>query len=554
MTLLDGPEPVAAPDRTGGTADRRTPLHHDRDRDRRSRRATAAPAPPGRDRRAVHWPARAGTPSAGTPAPRAAVVGGGIAGLSAAVALAERGVRVELYERAPALGGRLAGRSTVLADGSTATMTRGFHAFFRQYYNLRALLRRIDPGLGMLTPLSDYPLRRRDGATDGFRRIPRAAPWNALAFAALSPTFRLADLARIRARAALPLLDVRVPRVYETLDHVSAADLLTSVNFPAEARHLAFEVFSRSFFSHPETLSAAELALMFHLYFLGSSEGLLFDTAAEPFPQALWDPLAAYLRSLRAAVHVGTPVRRVAPRADGRHEVELDGAVETFDAVVLALDPGGLRSLVGDSPGLGDAAWRADVAALRQAPPFLVSRHWLDRPVHGTRPGFLGTAGFGPLDNVSVLERWEGEAARWARARGGSVVELHAYALDPAADRAAVQRQLVEQLHVVYPETAGSRIVDSRHEWHADCPLFPVGGYAHRPAATTGHPRLLLAGDAVRCPLPTALMERAATTGFLAANTLLAGWGVRGHDLWSVPNGGRSRLLGRLVGALDRRG
>ncbi|MGW3044202.1 FAD-dependent oxidoreductase [Kitasatospora sp. NPDC001159] len=511
------------------------------------------PVPPGRDRHAVHWPARPGTPVADTPAPRAAVVGAGIAGLSAAVALAERGVQVDLYERTPALGGRLSGRSTGLADGSTVTMTRGFHAFFRQYYNLRALLRRIDPGLGMLTLLPDYPLRQRGGATDGFSRIPRSAPWNALAFAALSPTFRLGDLARIRVRAALPLLNVRVPQVYETLDHFSAADLLTSVNFPPQARHLAFEVFSRSFFSHPDTLSAAELVLMFHLYFLGSSEGLLFDTVTEPFPQALWEPLAAHLCSLEAAVHTRTAVRHVTPRADGRHDVELDGAVETFDAVVLALDPGGLQTLVRDSPALGDPAWRANIAALRQAPPFLVSRHWLDRPVHGSRPGFLGTAGFGPLDNVSVLERWEGEAGRWAQAHGGSVVELHAYALDPTADRGAVQQQLVDQLHTLYPETAGSRIIDSRHEWHADCPLFPVGGYAHRPAATTCHPRLLLAGDAVRCPLPTALMERAATTGFLAANTLLESWGVRGHDLWSVPNRGRSLLLGRLADALDRR-
>ncbi|WP_405015072.1 FAD-dependent oxidoreductase [Kitasatospora sp. NBC_01539] len=508
---------------------------------------TPKPAPPGRDRKAVHWPARHGAPSAAAPAPRTAVVGAGIAGLSAAIALAERGVHVELYERAPVLGGRLSGRPTRLADGSTATMTRGFHAFFRQYYNLRALLRRIDPDLGMLTPLPDYPLRRRDGATDGFARLPRPAPWNALAFAALSPTFRLGDLARIRARAALPLLDVRVPRVYETLDHTSASDLLASINFPPAARHLAFEVFSRSFFSHPDTLSAAELALMFHLYFLGSSEGLLFDTTTEPFPQALWEPLAAHLHSLKARIHTGTAVRTVTPRPDGRHDLGLDGPAETFDAVVLALDPGSLQTLVRHSPALGDPPWRAGVAALRQAPPFLVSRHWLDRPVHGSRPGFLGTAGFGPLDNVSVLERWEGEAGRWARARGGSVVELHAYALDPAADHESVQQELVDQLHTLYPETAGSRTLDSRHEWHADCPLFPVGGYAHRPAATTCHPRLVLAGDTVRCPLPTALMERAATTGFIAANTLLESWGVHGHDLWSVPGRGRNRLLRRLA-------
>ena len=30
-------------------------------------------------------------------------------------------------------------------------MNRGFHAFFRQYYNLRGLLRRADPDLSALS-------------------------------------------------------------------------------------------------------------------------------------------------------------------------------------------------------------------------------------------------------------------------------------------------------------------------------------------------------------------------------------------------------------------
>ena len=48
-------------------------------------------------------------------------------------------------------------------------MNRGFHAFFRQYYNLRNLLRRIDPTLAMLTPVDDYPLIDAQGRTDTFR-------------------------------------------------------------------------------------------------------------------------------------------------------------------------------------------------------------------------------------------------------------------------------------------------------------------------------------------------------------------------------------------------
>ncbi|MFD3651997.1 FAD-dependent oxidoreductase [Streptomyces sp. NPDC058620] len=502
----------------------------------------------GRDRRAeVILPAPGRDRFTGE-APRTAVIGGGIAGLAAATALAERGVRVTLYEREESLGGRLTGWRTRLADGSEATMSRGFHAFFRQYYNLRGLLRRTDPGLTGLVPLPDYPLRHSGGLTDSFARVPRTPPWSALGFVALSPTFGWRDLAAMDPRAALPLLDVRVPGVYERFDGVSAQDFLHGIGFPEAAHHLAFEVFSRSFFADPRELSAAELLLMFHIYFLGSSEGLLFDVPREPFPQALWEPLGGYLERLGADVRTGTAVHGVRPVDGGGVEVETDGGTELHEAAVLALDVAGLRRVVATSPRLGTTAWRDDIARLRTAPPFLVSRLWLDRPVRADRPGFLGTSGYEGLDNISVLDRWEGEAARWARRTGGSVVELHAYAVDPRRERKEVQESLITHLYTVYPETRDARIVDDRHEWRADCPLFPVGGHAHRPSVRTPHPQVMTAGDTVRCPLPVALMERAATTGFLAANALLAGWGVRGQVLWTVPRAGRSAILRAVAG------
>ncbi|MER6187140.1 FAD-dependent oxidoreductase [Streptomyces sp. NPDC001652] len=476
-----------------------------------------------------------------------AVVGGGIAGLSAATALAERGVRVTLYERERTLGGRLAGWPTVLTDGSRVTMSRGFHAFFRQYYNLRGLMRRTDPGLERLRGLPDYPLRHADGMQDSFRHVPRTPPWSALGFVALSPTFGLRDLARMSPRAALPLLDVRVPGVYTRLDDVSAQDYLESIRFPSAAHHLAFEVFSRSFFADPRELSAAEMVLMFHIYFLGSAEGLLFDVPNEPFPAALWDPLAGYLAGHGVDLRTATCVDSVESHPDGGFLVAAGPDERRHDTVVLALDAAGLRALVERSPSLADAAWRERMAALRTAPPFLASRLWLDRPVAADRPGFLGTSGYGTLDNVSVLDRWEGEAARWASRTGGSVVELHAYALPEDAARDVEQKHLVEQLHRVYPETRRATMVDVRHEWRADCPLFPVGGYADRPAVRTSDPGLVVAGDLVRTELPVALMERAATSGFLAANALLERWGVRGQTLWTVPDGGRSALLRRLA-------
>ncbi|OBJ16932.1 hydroxysqualene dehydroxylase [Mycobacterium colombiense] len=501
------------------------------------------------DRRRRTFAAPTGLPDAGAleSRPRVAVVGGGIAGLSAATGLAERGVAVQVIESEPYLGGRVGGW-TERDGGVELAMNRGFHAFFRQYYNLRALLERIDPQLRMLTPVEDYPLIDGAGRRDSFRGLPRTPPWNAVVFAARSPTFRLRDFTRIDARAAAPLAAVSVPGTYQRLDDTDAATFLEDIRFPEAARHLAFEVFSRSFFADPAELSAAELATMFHIYFLGSSEGLIFDVPSANYDTALWQPLRGYLEGQGVQFRLATKVLRIDTEPAKAFRVHTDSDDHPdVDAVVLATDIAGLQRIVAASSDLGTDDWRAQIARLRTAPPFAVHRLWLDRPVAAHRPAFLGTAGHEPLDNISVLERYEREARDWAATHRGSVVELHSYALDSAPSRAAALRQL----HRVYPETAAARIVHEKLLHRSDCPLFSPGSYPHRPPIVTPTPGLLLAGDAIRIDLPVALMERAATTGWCAANQLLQRWGLAGHPLATVPIQGRSPLL-RWLAARER--
>lgn len=495
--------------------------------------------PTDRHRRTMPAPTGLADAAALPARPRVAVVGGGIAGLTAATGLAERGVSVDVIEREPYLGGRVGGW-TEHDGGVELAMNRGFHAFFRQYYNLRALLTRIDPRLRMLTAVEDYPLIDGAGRRDSFRGLPRTPPWNAVVFAARSPTFRLRDFTRIDARAAAPLAAVSVPGTYELLDHIDAAAFLEDIRFPEAARHLAFEVFSRSFFADPAKLSAAELATMFHIYFLGSAEGLIFDVPCANYDRALWQPLCGYLEGRGARFRLGTSALSIDTESARYFRVHTDSGEQLdVDAVVLATDIAGLQRIVAASSGLGTDDWRARISRLRTAPPFAVHRFWLDRPVSARRPAFLGTAGHKPLDNVSVLERYEREARTWARAHRGSVVELHSYALDSAPSRAAA----LHQLHTVYPETAAAQVVHERLLHRSDCPLFAPGSYADRPAVITPAPGLVLAGDAIRIDLPVALMERAATTGWCAANQLLKRWGLAGHPLATVPTQGRSPLL-----------
>ena len=189
---------------------------------------------PGRDRHAVRHLGPVGSARLESPH-HVAVIGGGIAGIAAAAVLAEHGASVTLFEASNRLGGRVA--SWPLSGHRT--MSRGFHAFFRQYYNLRALLKRADPTLRHLVPVSDYPLQRPDGLRDSFTNLPRTPPWSVIEFVRQSDSFTWKSLAKVNVKAALELLKVHFPGTYDDYDGESAAQFLDRLRFPPDARNLA---------------------------------------------------------------------------------------------------------------------------------------------------------------------------------------------------------------------------------------------------------------------------------------------------------------------------
>ena len=452
----------------------------------------------------------------------AVVIGGGLAGVAAAVLLGERGISTTLIEQESFLGGRAGAWSDTLSDGTNFQMERGFHAFFRQYYNLRSLLKRVDPALRMLRPVSDYPLLSPSGEMESFARLPKRSPFNVMELVRRSKTIRLLDFRHVNLKRAREMLAFDATRTYDAFDTMSAKAFLDGLNFPEDARRVLFDVFAHSFFNPEERYSAAELLAMFHYYFTQNPEGLLFDVMNEPFSTAFWNPMLDYLHSLGVSVQLSTTVLEVA-RSDGGFRVRARRGESplTFEAasVVLATSVPGLKKLVEHSAALSEL--RPSVSSLDVTSPFAVQRLWLDRKCWSYRPAFAGTTGFAGLDNVSIYEQLESESRAWSERTGGSVVELHAYALPDGSDEETVKRRFLEGLHTFYPETKNAKILDQRFLMRQDCPSFAPGSFARRPTVSTPIENLVLAGDYVKLPFPSALMERATSSGFMAANHLL---------------------------------
>ncbi|UNM16515.1 FAD-dependent oxidoreductase [Streptomyces formicae] len=449
-----------------------------------------------------------------TPRQHAVVVGGGLAGVTAALRLADAGVRVTLVENRPRLGGL-----AFSFRRGELTVDNGQHVYLRCCTAYRWFLDRVDGAhLAPVQPRLDVPVV--DAAHPGGPRLGRLrraglpVPLHLAASLATYPHLSLAERAAVgRAALALKRLDPADP----ALDGVDFASWLRRHGQTRRAVEALWDLVGVA------TLNAAAPHASLGLAAMVFKTGLLSEPGAADIGWArvplgdLHDTLARKaLDSAGVRTELRTRVSAVTRTPDGRWNVTAGAERLDADAVVLAVPQRETHALLPDG-ALDDPDRLLDIGTA----PILNIHVVYDRQVLH-RPFFaaLGT----PV-------QWVFDRTHASGLAEGQYLALSQSAADDEIDTpvAALRERYLPELERLLPAARHAEVRDFFVTRERTATFAPTPGVGRlRPAARTRAPGLYLAGSWTATGWP-ATMEGAVRSGFSAAAAALTALG-RPHE------------------------
>jgi squalene-associated FAD-dependent desaturase len=433
--------------------------------------------------------------------PRVAIIGGGLAGLAAATALAPRGYRVILLESRDRLGGR--------AGSFTDPVTRQLidacqHVSMGCCTNYAHFCRTLGIA-GYLEPQRELWFMTPDRKLTRFRADDLPAPLHlARSFAnahyltlaeKLRAGYGLAMLRLASAKEDPPFQDwlVRHFQTQRIIDRFWGLVLVSALNETPDRIGLRYarKVFVDGFLTHPR--------------------GFVVDLPTVPLGQLYGNEMRQWLSQHQVEVHLLTGVRQIVADASGgvvRLELR-SGEVTEADWYLSTVPFDRLLDLL-PSDAVEREPYFANLRNLAVSP--ITSVHcWFDKPATH-------------LPHVTLID----SVGQWVFNRGKNEQgEYYLQVVVSAArqfrglGREEVQRRVVEELRRLFPPLAEAMLLRAKVVTEHAATFSAVPGVDRwRPPQGSPIRNLLVAGDWTATGWP-ATMEGAVRSGYLAAEELL---------------------------------
>jgi squalene-associated FAD-dependent desaturase len=451
------------------------------------------------------------------------VAGGGLAGITAAIALREAGAAVTLLEARPRLGG-----ATSSFSRGGLMIDNGQHVVLRCCTAYLGLLARL--GMAGAVPVQD----RFDVTVlspGGRGRLRRTSLPGPLHMATALAGYRfLSPAARLRAVAAA-LAMTRLDPARPELDGKRLGDWLAGRWQDERARRVLWDLFTVSALNVAgDDANLALAATVVKTALLSSNDAADIGVPAVPLGELHGGAGARLLGRLGATVRTSAKVAAIDPLPTGGFVVRLasrterggdgpppEGGTIAADAVVLAVPPGTAATLLpaaaapapaGTGPGgPGPGEWRQ----LDTSP--IVNVHVIyDRRV--TRLPFVAA--------VDSPVQWVFDRTGPSGLRTGQYLAVSLSAADRYVDvpAARLREEFLPALAELFPAAAAAGVADFFVTRERRATLRQVPGCQRlRPGAATAQPGLVLAGAWTDTGWPDT-MEGAVRSGLNAARAL----------------------------------
>ncbi|NMG07819.1 FAD-dependent oxidoreductase [Brasilonema sp. UFV-L1] len=206
------------------------------------------------------------------------------------------------------------------------------------------------------------------------------------------------------------------------------------------------------------------------------------------------------------------------------------------DYYVFATDVPGVQQLFRKINSDVDVSVQSQIKKLNVADPFAVCRFWFDKDFEWEHSHFTSLSGYQLTDSITLYHRIQEQFIEWAKRTGGSVVELHAYCYKEKQfpTQEALLTTFEQELYEIVPQLKQANMLHRELVNQKNFSGYPPNSYAERPETSTNISNLVFAGDWVKMPFPCGLMERAVSSGLLAANEILHREGLQRRTLLSV--------------------
>lgn len=436
---------------------------------------------------------------------RVAIVGGGLAGMAAAVALAEHGLDVELFESR----GRLGGRATSFRDPETGELVD-------QCQHV---------GLGCCTNLVDFC--RRLGVDDRLRRDRtlhfigpggrcrefRAARWLPAPLH-LAPALLGLDYLTWSERVAIVRALLRLARLRPEECRTA------TIGQWLRAQHQSPSAIAR--FWTPVLVSALSESLdraslwyarkVFVDGFMATRQGYEMNVPRVPLGDLYGQTVVDWLAQRGVRVRRNTAVRSIGV-GQSPLSIEFDGTHASYEFVICAVPWRVAGRLLGETMCLPRE--RDHRGSTLEPVPITGVHLWFDRPITDLPHAVL-------IDRTGQwLFRREAPATESGHAGSYYQVVISASREEASWPREDLVRQVCSELATIWPAAASARLLHWRVVTEPEA-VFSVGPNVDvdRPATLTERPGLLLAGDWTRTGWP-ATMEGAVRSGYRAAEAVL---------------------------------